>query len=109
MRIPRSLPRGAGDARDAGGPLPQSGSLPVGMVLNPCTVGVTPVDYRGNGSFEREQNAKQALGYVDLIYDVNPDFTVKNPFFYDSIDSFKDSFLPYGENQFMARWRTRSP
>jgi outer membrane receptor for monomeric catechols len=32
---------------------------------------------------------------------VNPDFTVKNQFFYDSIESFKDSFLPYGENQFM--------
>ncbi len=88
-------------AMPAGGPLPTSGSLPVGMVLNPCTVGTTAVDYRGNGSFEREQNAKQALGYLDLIYDVNPDFTVKNQFFYDSIESFKDSFLPYGENQFM--------
>jgi iron complex outermembrane receptor protein len=85
----------------AGAPLPISGQLPVGMALNPCTVGTTPVDYRGNGSYEREQNAKQALGYFDLIYDVNPDFTIKNQLFYDSIDSFKDSFLPYGENQFM--------
>lgn len=85
----------------AGGPTPISGQLPVGMVLNPCTVQTVPVDYRGNGSFEREQNAKQMLGYFDLVYDVNPDFTVKNQLFYDSIDSFKDSWLPYGENQFM--------
>jgi outer membrane receptor protein involved in Fe transport len=88
-------------AMPAGGPLPQSNQLPVGMVLDPCTVGTTKVDYRGNGSFEREQNAKQALGYFDLVYDINPDFTVKNQLFYDSIDSFKDSWLPYGENQYM--------
>ena len=41
------------------------------------------------------------MGYVDLIYDTNPDFTVKNQLFYDNIDSFKDSFLPYGERQWI--------
>jgi iron complex outermembrane receptor protein len=85
----------------AGGPLPTSGQLPVGFALNPCTVQTVQVDYRGNGAFEREQNAIQRLGYVDLIYDVNPDFTVKNQMFYDNIDSFKDSWLPYGENQYI--------
>jgi len=91
----------------AGGPVPLSGYLPVGFVLNPCTVSVTKVDWRGNGAFEREQNADQKLGYVDLIYDVNPSFTVKNQFFYDNIDSFKDSFLPYGENQYIKTFEDK--
>ncbi|HMN43706.1 MAG TPA: TonB-dependent receptor [Povalibacter sp.] len=88
-------------AMPAGGPTPQSGALPIGFVLNPCTVSVAPVDWRGNGAYEREQNGDQKLGYIDLIYDINPDFTVKNQFFYDNIDSFKDSWLPYGENQYI--------
>jgi outer membrane receptor protein involved in Fe transport len=73
--------------------------VPVGMVLNPCTVSLQQVDYRGNGSYEREQNALQRMGYLDFVYDTNPDFTVKNQIFYDSLTSFKDSWLPYGENQ----------
>jgi iron complex outermembrane receptor protein len=88
-------------AMPAGGPLPTSGQLPVGFALNPCTVQTVKVDYRRNGAFEREQNAVQRLGYIDLVYDVNPDFTVKNQMFYDNIDSFKDSWLPYGENQYI--------
>ncbi len=83
----------------AGGPLPISGQLPVGFALNPCTVGFASVDYRRNGSWEREQNAKLGLGFFDLIYDTNPDFTVKNQIFYDLMDTFKDSYLPYGEKQ----------
>lgn len=73
--------------------------LPLGFVLNPCTTGTTEVNYRRNGSFEREQNGKQNLLYVDLIYDTNPDFTIKNQLFYDRLDTFKDSNLPYGEKQ----------
>jgi iron complex outermembrane recepter protein len=77
-------------------------NLPIGFMLNPCTTGKVKLNssqYRANGAFEREQNASQAMGYIDLIYDINPDFTIKNQVFYDSIDSFKDSWLPYGENQ----------
>jgi iron complex outermembrane recepter protein len=85
----------------AGGPLPQSGSLPVGFVLNPCTVSIRKADLRGNGAYEREQNGEQKLGYFDLVYDTNPDFTVKSQLFYDNIDSYKDSWLPYGENQYI--------
>jgi iron complex outermembrane recepter protein len=88
-------------AMPAGGPVPLSGHLPLGFVLNPCTVSVQKVDWRGNGAFEREQNADQKLGYFDLIYDIDPDFTVKNQLFYDNIDSFKDSWLPYGEAQYI--------
>ncbi|MFL6620178.1 MAG: TonB-dependent receptor plug domain-containing protein, partial [Povalibacter sp.] len=88
-------------AMPVGGPVPVSGALPVGFVLNPCTVTTAPVDWRGNGAFEREQNGDQKLGYIDLIYDIDPSFTVKNQVFYDNIDSFKDSWLPYGENQYI--------
>jgi outer membrane receptor protein involved in Fe transport len=88
-------------AAPTGGPVPASGQLPVGMVLDPCTVMTVPVDYRGNGSFEREQNADQKLAFIDLINDENPNFTLKNQFIYDNIDSFKDSYLPYGENQYI--------
>jgi iron complex outermembrane recepter protein len=88
-------------AMPAGGPRPTSGALPIGFVLNPCTVSIAKADFRGNGAFEREQNGDQKLGYFDLIYDINPDFTVKSQLFYDNIDSFKDSFLPYGENQYI--------
>jgi iron complex outermembrane receptor protein len=73
--------------------------LPAGFALNPCGTGYTQVDYRRNGAYEEEQNARQMLLYLDLSYDVNPDFTIKNQLFYDLLDSFKDSYLPYGENQ----------
>ena len=85
----------------AGGPTPSSGRLPVGFALDPCTVQTVPLDYRGNGSYEREQNADQKLVYIDFIADENPDFTMKHQILYDNIDSFKDSFLPYGENQYI--------
>jgi iron complex outermembrane recepter protein len=84
--------------------------LPVGFVLDPCSVGTTTLsnnDYRGNGAYEREQNATQRMFYLDLIYDTNPDFTVKNQFFFDSLDSFKDSWLPYGENQEIHMWEDK--
>jgi iron complex outermembrane recepter protein len=77
-------------------------NLPIGFALNPCTTGTVKLAkdlYRANGAYEREQNADQLMGYMDLIYDTNPNFTIKNQIFYDSIDSFKDSWLPYGENQ----------
>jgi hypothetical protein len=81
--------------------------LPAGFFINPCTVNKQQVDYRANGSFEREQNAVQRMGYADLIYDTDPNFTVKQQFFYDSIDSFKDSWLPYGERQYIKAWEDK--
>ncbi|RYY75389.1 MAG: TonB-dependent receptor [Gammaproteobacteria bacterium] len=79
-------------------------NLPVGLLLDPCNTGETTLekeDYRANGAYEREQNATQKMAYFDLIYDTDPDFTIKNQLFYDSLNSFKDSWLPYGENQFI--------
>lgn len=84
-----------------------SRAIPVGFYINPCNVGTTKVDYRRNGAFERQQNATQRMGYADLIYDTDPNFTVKQQFFYDSIDSFKDSWLPYGERQYIKAWEDK--
>jgi outer membrane receptor protein involved in Fe transport len=89
--IMRSMP--------AGGPQPLSGWLPVGMVLDPCTTGYDKVNRRRNGAYEQLQDAVLMVGYIDLIYDTNPDFTIKNQLFYDMMDTFKDSRLPYGEEQ----------
>lgn len=82
----------------AGGPVPISGSLPVGFVLNPCTVGTVKVDPR-QAVYEKEQDAQMVLVFADLVYDVDPNFTVKNQVFFDRLESFKNSQLPYGETQ----------
>ena len=55
----------------AGGPVPNSGQLPVGFVLNPCTVGTTEVDPR-RGPYEQEQDAQLMLVFVDMVYDPIP-------------------------------------
>ena len=86
-------------AMKVGSPLPASGYLPVGFVLDPCTVGTQKVDYHRNGAWEREQNAKLGTGFADLVWDVAPGTSVKNQLFYDLLDSYKDSYLPYGETQ----------
>jgi iron complex outermembrane recepter protein len=82
----------------AGGPKPISGQLPVGFVLNPCDVGVSPVDPR-RAAYEAEQDAQVSLAFVDLVYDPSPDFTMKNQLFYDRLETWKNSQLPYGETQ----------
>jgi iron complex outermembrane recepter protein len=96
--IMRSMP--------AGGPVPSSGRLPVGFVLNPCTVGTTEVNPR-RGPYEQEQDAQLTLLFLDMIYDSNPNFTVKNQMFYDRLESFKNSHLPYGERQSIWRWEDK--
>jgi iron complex outermembrane receptor protein len=91
-------PTGLMRAQGVGGPVPISGALPVGFVLDPRTVSIAPIDYQ-RAAYEKEQDAKLTIVFVDLINDSNPDFTFKNQLFFDSLDSFKNSFLPYGETQ----------
>jgi hypothetical protein len=50
-------------------------------------------------AYEKEQNADLGIFFFDLVNDVDENFTFKNQFFYDSLDSFKNSQLPYGERQ----------
>jgi hypothetical protein len=96
---PEADPTGALRAQGAGGPLPSSGQVPVGFVLDPRTVGYDTLDPRRSGAFEKELQADLLLFYADLIYDVDSDFTMKNQFFFDSMDQFKNSEQPGGGKQ----------
>jgi outer membrane receptor protein involved in Fe transport len=86
---PQYDPTGLLRAQGAGGPLPLSGFIPIGMVLNPLTVGYDTLNLHRAAAFEREQDAKIATGFLDLVLDVDPDFQVKNQLFVDYIDSYK--------------------
>lgn len=108
---PEADPTGLLRAQGPGGPKPGSATslqqLPLGFFLDPRTVGSQQVDYRANGSYERVQDAKLGLIYIDLINDEDPDFTIKNQFFRDELDSFKNSYLPYGERQNIRLWEDK--
>jgi iron complex outermembrane recepter protein len=92
-------PTGLLRAQGIGGPRPTSGFVPVGFVLDPRTVGYDTLDLHRAGAFERELEGTFVLGFADLVYDANPDFTVKNQLFFDSMDQFKISQQPSGGKQ----------
>src|SRR6185503_12748658 len=94
---PEADPTGRLRAQGAGGPVPMSGQLPVGFVLDPRTVGYATLNNeqrRRASAHERELNAKFLTYFADLVYDVNPDFTMKNQLFFDSIHQYKISNQP---------------
>jgi outer membrane receptor protein involved in Fe transport len=94
---PEADPSGLLRAQGVGGPVPTSGRLPVGFVLDPRTVGyaqLSNTQRRRASAHERELNAKFLTYFADLVYDTNPDFTLKNQLFYDSIDQYKISNQP---------------
>src|SRR5687767_2276940 len=94
---PEADPTGRLRAQGVGGPLPMSGRLPVGFVLDPRTVGYVELNdkqRRRASAHERELNAKFLTYFADLVYDVNPDFTMKNQLFFDSIHQYKISNQP---------------
>jgi iron complex outermembrane recepter protein len=96
---PEADPTGLLRAQGVGGPLPQSGAVPVGMVLDPRTVGYDRLDLRRAAAFEKELKAEFLTLFVDLIYDANPDFTVKNQLFFDGMDQYKNSHQPFVQEQ----------
>lgn len=92
-------PTGLLRAQGPGGPVPVSGWVPIGMALDPRTVFIdTDPNYR-RAAYEKEQNADLTVVFIDLVNDSNPDFTMKNQIFFDGMKTFKNSQLPYGENQ----------
>jgi iron complex outermembrane receptor protein len=94
---PEADPTGRLRAQGAGGPLPMSGQVPLAFVLDPRTVGYTTLqDYqrRRASAQERELRAKFVTFFADLVYDTNPDFTMKNQVFFDSINQYKISNQP---------------
>ncbi len=96
---PSADPTGLLRAQGVGGPRPQSGFIPAGFAMDPRTVGYDTLDFRRSGAFERELQADLALGYLDLVYDSDPNMTMKGQLFFDTIDQYKISEQPGGGKQ----------
>jgi outer membrane receptor protein involved in Fe transport len=96
---PEADPTGALRAQGVGGPLPQSGFVPIGLVLDPRTVGYDTLDLRRAAAYEKELKAEFVTLFFDLVYDKDPDFSIKNQLFFDRMDQFKHSNQPFGQMQ----------
>ncbi|MEO6246192.1 MAG: TonB-dependent receptor plug domain-containing protein [Opitutaceae bacterium] len=104
---PSKDPSGLLRAQGIGGPRPGNAQVPVGMVLDPTTVGYDTLDRRRSAAFERNLRAELVTGYFDLIYDRNPDFTVKNQIFFDSMDQYKISNQPFSPKNDVLLWENK--
>jgi iron complex outermembrane receptor protein len=96
---PEADPTGRLRSQGVGGPLPESGEVPIGMVLDPRTVGFDTLDLRRAAAFEKELRAEFQTVFLDLIHDANPDFTIKNQLFFDRMDQYKNSHQPFVQEQ----------
>lgn len=96
---PEADPSGALRAQGAGGPQPLSGRIPVGMALDPRTVGTDRLDRRRAAAYEADIDADFLTAYADLIRDEDPRFTVRNQLFFDGTRHIKRSFQPYSQDQ----------
>ena len=96
---PEVDPTGALRAQGVGGPVPTSGSVPIGMVLDPRTVGYDTLDWHRAGAFEKRLEARFVTLFLDLVNDTNPDFTFKNQLFYDRMIQYKNSNQPFVQEQ----------
>lgn len=106
---PAKDPTGLLRAQGVGGPRPAGGNgqVPIGMVLDPTTVGYDTLDMRRSAAFEHKLRAELLTGYFDLIYDRNPDLTVKNQVFFDSMDQYKMSNQPYSPKNDVLLWEDK--
>jgi outer membrane receptor protein involved in Fe transport len=104
---PEADPTGALRAQGVGGPTPISGYVPIGMALDPRTVGFDSLDLHRATAFERELQAQLTTAYFDLVYDTDPNFTVRNQLFYDSMDQYKVSNQPVSQQQWIYVWEDK--
>lgn len=96
---PEADPTGLVRAQGVGGPLPLSGAVPAGMMLNPSSVMLRNFNPRNSSAFERSLRAEFVTAYADLIFDQNPSFTLKNQLFFDGMNQFKSSNQPFSQVQ----------
>lgn len=96
---PEADPTGQLRAQGAGGPLPVSGAVPVGMMLNPASIAIRNFNPRNSSAFERALRAEFVTAYADLILDQDPSFTLKNQLFFDGMNQFKSSNQPFSQVQ----------
>jgi iron complex outermembrane recepter protein len=86
-------------AAGPGGPLPISGAVPAGMTLDPASVHYSRLNPRHSAAYERDSQARFLTAYLDLAYDQDPDFTVRNQLFFDSMNQYKLSDQPLWQIQ----------
>jgi len=96
---PEADPTGLLRAQGPGGPLPTSGRVPLGLVLDPRDVGYDTLDLRRAAAFEKESQAEFLTMFFDLIYDTDPAFTIRNQLFFDRMDQHKNSNQPFSQQQ----------
>jgi len=96
---PEADPTGLLRAQGVGGPVPVSGSVPVGMVIDPTTIAIRKFDPRNSSAFERSLRAEFITAYADLVFDQDPGFTFKNQMFFDSMSQYKSSNQPFSQVQ----------
>lgn len=96
---PEADPSGVMRAQGVGGPVPVSGTVPVGMVLDPRSVSINSYNPRRSAAFEKDLKAEFVTLFADLVHDSNPDFTVKNQLFFDRMDQYKSSNQPFSQIQ----------
>lgn len=96
---PEADPKGLLRAQGVGGPVPISGSVPVGMALDPRTIAANTFDPRRGAAFEKDVKARFVTLFADLVYDEDPAFTAKNQLFFDSMTQYKNSNQPFSQVQ----------
>ncbi len=96
---PEADPTGLLRAQGIGGPIPVSGAVPVGMALDPRTVTLNPLNPRRGAAYEKDVKAQFVTVFADLVYDEDPDFTLKNQLFYDGMNQYKNSNQPFSQVQ----------
>jgi hypothetical protein len=69
-------------------------AIPRGLVMDPDSMHQEKADFSAAG-IEKDLRAHVGLAYLDFINDRNPDLSLKNQMFFDSMDQFKDSEMPY--------------
>jgi outer membrane receptor protein involved in Fe transport len=96
---PEADPTGQLRAQGVGGPLPQSGIVPIGMALDPRSVRFATLNRRRSPAYENRLQARFVTAYADLIRDADPEDTLRNQFFFDGMDQYKSSEQPYSQLQ----------
>jgi iron complex outermembrane receptor protein len=96
---PEADPTGLLRAQGPGGPLPVSGQVPLGLVLDPRDVGYDTLDLHRSAAFEKESQAEFLTMFFDLIRDSDPAFTIRNQLFFDRMDQHKNSNQPFSQKQ----------
>jgi outer membrane receptor protein involved in Fe transport len=96
---PAADPTGLLRAQGVGGPQPISGAVPVGMILDPRSITGTEFNSRRSAAFEKELKAEFITAFADLIYDRDPQFTLRNQLFFDAMHQYKSSNQPFSQVQ----------